>query len=67
MGLGKTLQTISFLGYLKHFRENTMPHIVIVPKSVITNWVNECNKWCPTLRVLKFHGNQEERVSISKN
>jgi SWI/SNF-related matrix-associated actin-dependent regulator of chromatin subfamily A member 5 len=50
------------LGYLKHIRKNTKPNIVIVPKSVIANWMNEVKRWCPTLRVLKFHGNKDERV-----
>ena len=35
MGLGKTLQTISFLAYLREGRGVRGPHIVIVPKSVV--------------------------------
>lgn len=41
MGLGKTLQTISLLGYMKHFREMAGPHLVIVPKSTLANWMSE--------------------------
>ena len=63
-GLGKTLQTISLLGYLHEFRGISGPHMVIVPKSTLHNWINEFRKWCPVLRVKKFHGNQEQRVSI---
>ena len=37
-GLGKTLQTISLLGYLAEQRAITGPHIVIVPKSTLGNW-----------------------------
>ncbi|CAH3125821.1 unnamed protein product [Pocillopora meandrina] len=33
IGLGKTLQTISLLGYMKHFREMASPLLVILPKS----------------------------------
>lgn len=62
-GLGKTLQTISLLGYLHEFRGISGPHMVIVPKSTLHNWMNEFRKWCPVLRVHKFHGNQEQRVS----
>lgn len=55
MGLGKTLQTISLLGYMKHFRNIPGPHIVIVPKSTLANWMNEFKKWCPSIRaVSKF-------------
>ena len=35
MGLGKTLQTISFLAYLREGRGVKGQHIVIVPKSVV--------------------------------
>lgn len=64
-GLGKTLQTISLLGYLHEFRGISSPHMVIVPKSTLHNWINEFRKWCPVLRVVKFHGTQEQRVSAS--
>lgn len=67
MGLGKTLQTISLLGYMKHFRSIPGPHIVIVPKSTLTNWMNEFKKWCPSLRAVCLIGDQETRVSISFN
>ena len=50
MGLGKTLQTISLLGYMKHFKNINGPHMVLVPKSTLANWMNEIKKWCPTLR-----------------
>merc|ERR1719411_1062943 len=45
MGLGKTLQTISLLGYMKHFRNINGPHMVLVPKSTLGNWMNEFKKW----------------------
>lgn len=61
MGLGKTLQTISLLGYMKHYRSIHGPHIVIVPKSTLSNWVNEFKRWCPSLRVVCLIGDQEAR------
>lgn len=63
-GLGKTLQTISLLGYLAEFRGIKGPHLIIVPKSTLHNWMNEFKKWCPSLRPVKFHGNQEQRVGL---
>ena len=62
MGLGKTLQTISLLGYLNEMRGITGPHLVIVPKSTLHNWMNEFKRWCPIIRAKKFHGNAEERT-----
>ncbi|KAK9759055.1 SNF2-related domain [Popillia japonica] len=61
MGLGKTLQTISLLGFMKHYKNIQGPHIVIVPKSTLANWMNEFNKWCPTLRAVCLIGDQEAR------
>ncbi len=60
--MGKTLQTISLLGYLHEYRGIHGPHMVIVPKSTLHNWINEFRKWCPIIRAVKFHGTQEERV-----
>lgn len=62
-GLGKTLQTISLLGYMKHFRNVPGPHVIIVPKSTLANWMAECERWCPTLRAVCLIGSQEQRVS----
>lgn len=61
MGLGKTLQTISLLGYLQEYRKISGPHMVIVPKSTLSNWMNEFKRWCPSLRATKFIGNGEQR------
>lgn len=62
-GLGKTLQTISLLGYLHEFRGITGPHMVVAPKSTLGNWMNEIRRFCPVLRAVKFLGNPEERVN----
>lgn len=61
MGLGKTLQTISLIGYMKHFQNKPRPHLVITPKSTLQNWVNEFNKWCPSLTVACLKGSADER------
>mmetsp|Transcript_22804 Transcript_22804/g.58023 ORF Transcript_22804/g.58023 Transcript_22804/m.58023 type:complete len:1052 (-) Transcript_22804:484-3639(-) len=61
MGLGKTLQTISLVAYLREYRGIKGPHMVIVPKSTLHNWVNEFKRFCPTVKVIKFIGNAEDR------
>ena len=65
MGLGKTLQTISLLGYMKHYRNINGPHMVIVPKSTLQNWMSEFKKWCPSIRTVCLTGDQETRVRFS--
>jgi len=63
-GLGKTLQTISLLGYMKHHRNIPSPHLVIAPKSTLHNWVAEFKRWVPTIRVVCLIGDQAKRVSL---
>jgi len=67
MGLGKTLQTISLLGYMKHFKNINGPHMVLVPKSTLANWMNEFKKWCPTLRAVCLIGDQEARNTFIRD
>jgi hypothetical protein len=37
-GLGKTLQTISLIAYLREYRGIKGYHMVVVPKSTLHNW-----------------------------
>lgn len=64
MGLGKTLQSISVLAYQFEFLNIQGPHLIVVPKSTLSNWMNELARWCPSLRAIKFHGNKEERQDM---
>ncbi|XP_022908972.1 chromatin-remodeling complex ATPase chain Iswi isoform X2 [Onthophagus taurus] len=67
MGLGKTLQTISLLGFMKHYKSIGGPHIVIVPKSTLQNWMNEFGKWCPSIRAVCLIGDQEARSTFIRD
>ena len=60
-GLGKTVQTIAFLGWLKSSTNSKYPHLIVVPASTLSNWMNEIEKFCPELRYLTYHGTQKER------
>ncbi|CAB4044814.1 SWI SNF-related matrix-associated actin-dependent regulator of chromatin subfamily A member 5-, partial [Paramuricea clavata] len=66
-GLGKTLQTISLLGYLKVFRDAAGPHLVIVPKSTLANWMTEFKRWCPTINAVCLIGSRDERVAFIRD
>jgi SNF2 family DNA or RNA helicase len=35
------------------------PHLVVVPLSVLPNWMSEFRKFCPDLRVVRIHVNDE--------
>jgi SWI/SNF-related matrix-associated actin-dependent regulator of chromatin subfamily A member 5 len=64
MGLGKTLQSISVLAYMWEYERESGPSLIVVPKSTISNWMNELERWCPSLRAAKFHGAKEERAEF---
>jgi SNF2 family DNA or RNA helicase len=53
MGLGKTLQTLSWLAWLLDKNSaKPRPALVICPASVLHNWRREANRFVPHLRVL---------------
>jgi SNF2 family DNA or RNA helicase len=62
MGLGKTLQTISFLQYVKEKYPGST-QLVVCPTSLIFNWENELQKFCPSL---KFHIHYGSQRSINE-
>ncbi len=60
MGLGKTIQIIALLLWEREraARRSGLvgPTLLIVPTSVVSNWVREIHKFAPELRVLIHHG-----------
>jgi hypothetical protein len=55
MGLGKTLQAISLLLREKELG-NTAPSLIVMPTSLIYNWVSEAAKFAPSLRIMVHIG-----------
>jgi SWI/SNF-related matrix-associated actin-dependent regulator of chromatin subfamily A member 5 len=55
------------LAYLRESRGVKGPHLVIVPKSVVGNWIREFNKWCPCIKAVKMGGTKEERHLFINN
>ena len=64
MGLGKTLQTIAFLGYLRHICDIKGPHLITVPKSTLDNWSREFKRWTPEVNVLILQGAKDDRHAL---
>jgi len=62
MGLGKTIQMISLLAYQKELERGYS--LVIVPRSLLFNWVAEIEKFCPTLSYYIHHGPKRDRKII---
>jgi SNF2 family DNA or RNA helicase len=56
MGLGKTVMVLAWLDRLRATREAKGPSLVVVPRSVVFNWIEETARFAPQLRVLDFSG-----------
>ncbi|WFC93451.1 RSC chromatin remodeling complex ATPase component [Malassezia brasiliensis] len=65
MGLGKTIQTISLITFLIESKKQNGPYLVIVPLSTLTNWVNEFNKWAPSVSTLVYKGTPSVRKQLA--
>jgi len=101
-GLGKTVQTISFLAWLAYknrgktpssnggatespnigpivldsdsddrdgrkgrtAQAEVLPHLIVAPASVLSNWEREFQTFAPHLNVVKYHGSQLERQEL---
>ncbi len=62
MGLGKTIQTIALLLSEKQKTEEiNIPSLIILPTSLVHNWVIEIAKFAPSLRVLIYTGAKREK------
>lgn len=64
MGLGKTIQTIAFLAFLKEMKGISGPHLIVGPNSTVGNWCKELQKWLPSMRVVKLYARKEHREEI---
>ncbi|NQP34259.1 DEAD/DEAH box helicase family protein [Streptococcus suis] len=61
MGLGKTLQTIAFL---TSRLDKDSKVLILAPSSLIYNWLEEFNRFAPTLDVAVVHGMKEQREQL---
>ena len=68
MGLGKTAQTIAHICVERAQGRLLDPALVVVPTSLVPNWINELTRFAPHLRVLVLHGidRHERRGQVSE-
>ncbi|ONM60440.1 Protein CHROMATIN REMODELING 5 [Zea mays] len=67
MGLGKTIQSVSMLGFLHNAQEINGPFLVVVPLSTLSNWAKEFRKWLPNMNVVIYVGNRASREMCQKH
>lgn len=66
MGLGKTVQVLALLQSRRLRRgtehEPKRPSLVVVPKSLIFNWIDEAARFTPTMTVVNYTGTDRKSV-----
>jgi len=62
MGIGKTVQTLTFLLSLKENGEATGSNLIVMPRSLLFNWEREASKFTPGLKVL-VHSDNRTKVA----
>ena len=66
MGLGKTIQVLAML-LRYHSDPKKAPSLIVVPRSLVTNWISEAAKFCPSLRVMDLSGASRDWQPPPKN
>jgi len=73
MGLGKTIQVLAMIqarilreeGYTDHGKvpeQGNGPSLIVVPRSVVFNWIDEAKKFTPELKILMYTGPDREHL-----
>ncbi|MDX1501843.1 MAG: SNF2-related protein [Thermoanaerobaculia bacterium] len=63
MGLGKTVQVLALLRTHRTASRTTgLPYLVVAPRSLLYNWVDEASRFTPDLDVVEYHGPDRESL-----
>lgn len=65
MGLGKTIQTIAMLSLL--YPSDKAPTLIVMPRSLLFNWQQECARFNPELKVYCYYGNTRDITEAMKH
>lgn len=56
MGLGKTVQVLAQMARWRESDKRRGPSLIVVPRSLVFNWIQEAGRFTPNLRVLDYTG-----------
>ncbi|TWU08310.1 DEAD/DEAH box helicase [Stieleria varia] len=66
MGLGKTIQVLAMLLERQKRRttkgETRKPSLIVVPKSLVFNWIDEASRFAPTLQLANYTGTTRKEL-----
>ena len=70
MGLGKTVQVLALLSRLRTSGGDgavpAVPHLLVVPASLLANWSAEAERFTPSLRLLVAHPSFTPRTELAE-
>jgi len=61
MGLGKTIQVIALLNYTRS--REPEKNLLVIPASLIGNWINEIEKFAPSLKYCVLHPSERKAAT----
>ncbi|MEO6876988.1 MAG: SNF2-related protein, partial [Gemmatimonadaceae bacterium] len=65
MGLGKTVQVLALLDSRRQANaDEPRPSLVVVPRSLVFNWIREAERFTPHLRLLDYSGTGRDIEAI---
>ncbi len=66
MGLGKTVMVLALLDSRRGLaRAERRPSIVVVPRSLVFNWIDEARRFAPKLKVVDYTGVLRDAAAIT--
>lgn len=60
VGMGKTIEMLSLIAT----NPSDGPTLIVVPTTMLSIWLNEAQKHCPSLKVIRFHGARRSQIPI---
>ena len=69
MGLGKTVMVLAMLEGRRSSatREDHRPSLVVVPRSLVFNWMEEARRFAPGMRVLDYTGTERSTEAVNEH
>lgn len=64
MGLGKTIQVLTLLLNEKQ-KKTEEPNLIVVPTSIVFNWIKEAERFTPSLKILNHTGQERDKENNS--